>query len=147
MDLGNFEEQLMREYRDLAVQLSEARTLIGLLDPRFQKIAELIKAYGLEERLERQEPGDDPKSNLLMSKGGAIAQAASDLLGANGNSWIKLSDLYSHLVAIGVYVGGKNPSSTLSAHLSNSKMFEGDRAKGWRLRPKFAEPVDSKTES
>ena len=133
--MEDFGERMMAEYRHLASQISEANDLMRRLQPRLDKLAAAIQAWGLDAELEKMEVGDDVKSggDAAKSKGEMIAHATADLLLGGGNRWTKTSDIYWHLVNSGISIGGKNPNSTLSAHLSNSKMFLSDRIKGWCL--------------
>ncbi len=136
MSSDEFEERLITEHRRLASRISELSGELKELRPRFEKISEAIKAYGLEGRLDRPEQGDDLKADVeaAATKGQELSQAAAELIVENGNRWTKLSDIYEEIVRRGIAIGGRNPNSTLSAHLSNSKWFESDRAKGWRLK-------------
>jgi hypothetical protein len=135
----DFGMRAVKEYRQLAAQIQEASATMKALQPKLDRVAAVIQAYGLEAELDRLEPGDNWKAGdaASKSKGEQIANETARFLREGGNYWIRTSDIYSRLLECGISIGGKNPNSTLSAHLSNSKMFESDRARGWRLKPKF----------
>lgn len=125
------------EFKWLHSQLAEAQEAIALINPRIQALTGLVKTYGWEREIEALQKDDDWQKypDLAKPKGQKIADLCAEFYAQNGNLWTRLSDLYLYLSQKGIDVGGKNPNSTLSAHLSNSGRFEGDRAKGWRLKP------------
>jgi hypothetical protein len=141
--MDDFGERMMAEFRQIALQISEANDIIRLLQPRLDKLTGMIQAYGLDAKLDKIKAGDDIKAGgeAVKSKGEIIAVAAAELLREGSNRWTKTSEIHWHLVNKGISIGGKNPHATLSAHLSNSKIFNSDRIKGWQLRP---EHVDQK---
>ena len=143
----DFKKATLTEYKAIVAKLSEAHGIQKQLGPRHDVLAKLIEAYGWQAEIERLEPDDDMKGNPEGSKtkGLKIAEIVRDFFKKNNNQWTPASDLYVHLIGRGVSVGGKNPNSTLSAHLSNSEFFESDRAKGWRMKPIFvlAPPLEA----
>ena len=127
---------ILTEYKAIVAQISEAHSTIKHLTPRHDIIAKMIETYGWLAEIEKLGPDDDTKGNTEESrtKGAKIADFAKDFFANNRNQWTRLSDLFVYLTEQGINIGGKNPNSTLSAHLSNAGLFEGDRTKGWRLK-------------
>lgn len=136
----DFKTALLNEYKHVVAKLSEANSITKQLSPKHDSLAKLIETYGWLPEIEKLEPDDDIKGNpeAAKTKGLKIAQIAKEFFEANNNQWTPLSDLFVHMNGRGVRVGGKNPNSTLSAHLSNSEWFESDRTRGWRLKSEFA---------
>ncbi|MFD0916847.1 hypothetical protein ACFQ14_10555 [Pseudahrensia aquimaris] len=134
-DSNDFEEKMITEFRQLALKISEAQEIIQTLAPKHQKLADLIKTYGLDAQVDDLLDDADPEKS--QKKGAKIAHEVSLLFRANGNAWMRLSDIHDYLLANGIKIGGRNPNSNLSAHLSNAGGFEVQRAKGWRLEPSF----------
>jgi hypothetical protein len=126
------------EFKYLWAQHSEATETLATIGPRLNALNTLIQTYGWNREVEEIEQADDWKGfpALAKSKGEKIAQLLTEYFSRNGNQWTRLSELFLHLASNGVMVGGKNPNSTLSAHLSNAGQFESDRSKGWRLKDK-----------
>jgi hypothetical protein len=126
------------EFKYLMAQHSEAQEILASIGPRLTALSSVIQTYGWTREVEELEQADDWKSfpNLAKPKGEKIAQLLTDFFARNGNQWTRLSELFMYLASNGVMVGGKNPNSTLSAHLSNAGQFESERSKGWRLKDK-----------
>lgn len=135
----DFEDRLMNEYRKLASQIVDAQAVLKELTPRLDKVFETIKAYGLEDRLNELTEEDDIANGApaARKKGQRIEYEVGQILTENQNRWMKISEIYPRLLERGISIGGKNPNSNLSAHLSNSEAFEGSRTKGWRLIAKY----------
>jgi hypothetical protein len=130
---------LLVEYKAIVAKLSECHGTIKHLTPRHDALAKLLETYGWAAEIEKLEADDDLKNNPeeAQSKGRKIEEWMYEFFSKNNNQWTKLSDLYVFLSEKGLRIGGKNPNSTLSAHLSNSQLFESDRMQGWRLKPEF----------
>jgi hypothetical protein len=126
------------EFKYLWAQQAEATELLAAISPRLTALNNLIQTYGWAREVDEIEQADDWKAfpNLAKPKGEKIAQILTDYFTRNNNQWTRLSDLFLHLANNGVMVGGKNPNSTLSAHLFNAGYFESERSKGWRLKDK-----------
>jgi hypothetical protein len=135
---------ILTEYKFVTGRISEAQEEVARLVPRMNSLTQLINIYGWTAEVERMEEGDDFKSHpeAAKTKGAKIAAVATKLFKENGNHWTRLTEIYLYLSENGIAIGGKNPNSTLSAHLSNSDRFEGDRAKGWRLKQEEASARD-----
>jgi hypothetical protein len=132
-------ETLLLEYKELVAKDSEAKGILGYVGPRIEAIAKLLITYGWDKEIEKLEIDDDMANNPAEAK--TKSKKIEDLLkgffSTNNNQWTRLSDLFVFLSSKGMRLGGKNPNSTLSAHLSNSECFESDRTRGWRLKPEF----------
>jgi hypothetical protein len=129
----------IEEFKLLSVQISDAQELVAALTPRLNALQGVINTYGWSADVEQLEQADDwlKHPDLAKPKGQQIAGLCREFFANNGNTWSRLSELFVYLTSRGMTIGGKNPNSTLSAHLSNSGRFEGDRGKGWRLKPEF----------
>jgi hypothetical protein len=132
----DLKKNAIAEYKYLSAQTAEAQEVISAAQPRINSLWNLFATYGWTKEVEEIEQADDwPKfPDLAKPKGQKIAELCEEYYVANGNQWTRLSDLFMYLVSKGVMISGKNPNSTLSAHLSNSDRFESDRGKGWRLK-------------
>jgi hypothetical protein len=128
---------LLVEYKAIVAAISEAQETVRHLSPRHDALAVLLKTYGWGGDIELLESDDDISLNPegTKSKGKKIEDLLKVFFNSNNNQLTRLSDLYVYLSEKGVRIGGKNPNSTLSAHLSNSNCFESDRTRGWRLKP------------
>jgi hypothetical protein len=126
---------LLVEYKEIVAKISESQQAIKHLAPRQDALAKLLEAYGWLADIEKLEADDDLATESGKSKGKKIEELTVLFFADNNNQWTRLSDVYVYLTEKGLYVGGKNPNSLLSAHLSNSELFEGDRTKGWRIKP------------
>jgi hypothetical protein len=128
------------EFKWLHAKLAEAQEAIADISPRINALAGLVNTYGWGKEIEALQQDDDWRTypDLAKPKGQKIADLCAGFFDKNGNQWTRLSDLYLYLTEKGIDVGGKTPNSTLSAHLSNSGRFEGNRARGWRLKPDTA---------
>lgn len=62
-----------------------------------------------------------------------IADAVEAYLRKNPG-WQTAAEIYNALVAQGVEIGGQNPRSNLTAHMSSAGRFVSDRTRGWRLK-------------
>jgi len=60
--------------------------------------------------------------------------AASEIIRANDGKPVQTADMLKELEKRGIVVGGKDPSSTLSARLSRAESLENVRPYGWRLK-------------
>jgi hypothetical protein len=142
----DLKKTILTEYRSVVAQMQEARDTIAVLEPRFQVLAKLLETYGWQGDANAIGPDDDARSGTEESKtkGEKIAALSMEFFTNNRNQWTRLSDLYLYLTDKGLNIGGKNPSSTLSAHLSNSALFEGSRTRGWRLRALPVQPEEVK---
>jgi hypothetical protein len=129
-----FKDAILKEYKVLASRLHEARGTIHALEPRRIELAKLIKVYGLEKEIEEFEKQDEnSQEGLTLTE--RVIRASNKYFMDNNNHWTRLSDLYVYLAENGITVGGKNPNSTLSAHLAKAEHFENDRNRGWRIKP------------
>ena len=134
-------DQLVTEYRTLEIEAQEAKESIVEAQAKLQEAARkmqalmtTIKQFGWEAELHSDEPLPALFDQAPAKKGKQIADAAATFLRSYDNEWIPLSNIFVVLANQGIQIGGKNPASTLSAHLSNSGLFESDRSKGWRLK-------------
>jgi hypothetical protein len=136
----DLKKNVMTEYKAIVAKLSECHATVKELTPRHDVLAKLIETYGWQGEIEKLELDDDFTNNpdVSKSKGQKIAELSTNFFHKNNNQWTPLSELYLYLTDRGIRIGGKNPNSTLSAHLSNSNLFEGTRTKGWRLKPEHA---------
>jgi hypothetical protein len=131
-----FKKATISEFKALHSKLAEAQELIQDVTPRLNAVTGIVRTYGWEREIEQLAQDDDWQKfpDIAKRKGEKIALLCAEYLLENDNKPTRLSELYMFLTTRGMDVGGKNPNSTLSAHLSNSGHFEGDRAKGWRLK-------------
>lgn len=136
---SEFEQNMITEFRQLAVKISEAQELIQELTPKHQQLAATLKAYGLDEQV-NDVLDDEIDTEPAKKKGEKVATILRDYFIANHNTWTRLSELHDHLLHSGVAIGGRNPKSNLSAHLSNAGIFQVQRARGWRLNLDQYEP-------
>ena len=89
----------------------------------------------------RVTPGTQPTS---VGKMNVTEQAAAQIIRENDNP-VPTAEMLSRLLARGVEVGGKNPTSTLSARLSRASSLRFESGKGWTLRsaaPQMKEAAD-----
>ncbi len=131
-----FKKTTLEKYKFIVAKMSEAQDVLKFFQPQFEVLNKVIETFGWQSEVQSPEEGDDfqQKPDVARSKGEKIASLTSKFFQQNNNQWTSLSDLYLYLIGKGVAIGGKNPNSNLSAHLSNSDLFESDRAKGWRLK-------------
>jgi uncharacterized protein involved in type VI secretion and phage assembly len=137
-----FKKTTLEQYKFTVARISEAHEALKVLNPQFEALNKVIETFGWQGDVEHLEAGDDfkLKPDAARSKGQKIIELAAEFFNANNNQWTSLSDLYLYLIEKGVSIGGKNPNSNLSAHLSNSDQFTSERPKGWRMKPEaFAE--------
>lgn len=146
MSRDPLEDQLVTKYQELQIALQEAnerlkdaQEIIRELTPKLKSLEATIIRFGWYDRIgDNTSEEIEGMAELIFGdegKGSRIAKAAKQYLRNHGNEWTRLSVLYSEISGYGIKIGGKNPSSTLSAHLSNSGWFESDRTKGWRILP------------
>jgi hypothetical protein len=128
---------LLIEYKEIVAKISESHQTIKHLTPRHDALTKVLDAYGWLAEIEKLEADDDLATEGGKSKGKKIEELTRVFFEENNNQWTRLSDVYVYLSHKGLHIGGKNPNSLLSAHLSNSECFEGDRTKGWRMKPEF----------
>lgn len=138
----DLKKNVITEFKHLHAQISDAQETVAALTPRLNALQGLINSYGWTKEVEEIEQADDWQKfpDLAKPKGQKIAEFCHTYFAENGNQWTRLSDLFIYLTEKGITIGGKNPNSTLSAHLSNSNRFEGERARGWRLKSEFLPP-------
>jgi hypothetical protein len=135
-------DELVNEYRKISIDIDEAKskirdlqTKLQELSPELDQLYKTITQFGWLEYLDAEHPDDKPPTGLLGAnkKGESIARAAETFLISGDNEWRTLAEIFEFVAEQGILIGGKNPTSTLSAHLSNANIFESDRSRGWRI--------------
>ena len=94
-------------------------------DPRELEVSDLEQALSLLDGSMSAAP--------KRSKTEIIADAAEKFLREN-QGWRRATVIYDALSAQGIEIGGQNPKSNLTAHMSASGRFVSDRERGWRLK-------------
>lgn len=121
---------------------SERNKLLAELeaDPRFKRLRvldEIIeKLGGAPEGRPPLGPFSEVGSEPSFRQGGKtelIANAVERFL-RDRPGWHHASEIYEYVTSRGIEIGGKNPKSNLTAHMSSAGRFVSDRAKGWRLK-------------
>lgn len=119
-------EQLQRELDD---------------DPRALKLRELRRLLAIYEESQGSMPSpviaNAPKSDRSRRATSATRRAAIDaarIFLRGRPEPTKTSDIYAHIKALGIEVGGENPQNNLSAMLHHSPEFISHGRGGWRLR-------------
>ena len=106
--------------------LSAAKAQLGALDAKREKLLQIIElAESIDEPQANTSPVRRPSTVML-----ATYEAVRSVLLEHGKP-TRLSDLLAGVIERGIEVGGKDPASTLSARLSNSKEFKSRRGVGW----------------
>ena len=122
-----------------AALIDRARLVAELeADPRFKRlqlVEQVIETLGGASGGRPPLPFSPPavQQQPQVGKTEMIANAVETFLRINPG-WHTASEIYDHLTARGIEVGGKNPKSNLTAHMSSAGRFVSDRAKGWRLK-------------
>lgn len=107
-------------------------------DPRFKRLRvldEIIEKLGGTPE-GRQPPAPFLEEGWAPRQGGKtelIANAVEHYLRVNPG-WHHASEIYDFVTSQGIEIGGKNPKSNLTAHMSSAGRFVSDRTKGWRLK-------------
>jgi hypothetical protein len=138
-------EATIGQYKWTVTQIDDFKAAINALVPQRDTLAATIKAFGWDKDVDMVEAGDDFANfpDAAKTKAQQIEQVAKDLFTGNGNQWTRLGDIFLYLTGRGLKIGGRNTNSTLSAHLSNSDLFESDRTQGWRIKPEHFQAMES----
>ena len=129
--------------RDLKVAIDRLQAEKQRIDEQVQALESSLRYFESQERGDAPPPPDATLPNSNQTRLEAVGQesrqgadnslrdAIADILSVDGT--LHRRDIYERLVNRGVQIGGQNPISNVSAHLSIDSRFENVGRGLWQL--------------
>jgi hypothetical protein len=75
----------------------------------------------------------DVRQSIARTKAEIISDAAEQYM-HDHPGWRSVQEIYDAITLMGIEIGGQNPKSNMTAHMSSSGRFVSSRLKGWKRK-------------